>query len=157
MKKTRTWHDNWNDVIRNVLFPDVELKTLMRIPAGSVNNIREFIGKYFIEDAMPDEPIVNEDVRVIYYEEEGYKFGTPHVTKKILSFDIYVKESMLYNATNDRLQRRDKLIAQQLKELLLWKEHVCGLRFQYEDEYHLGARTIGYKRYHLVLSYKTTW
>jgi len=129
----------------------------MRIPAGSVNNIREFIGKYFIEDAMPDEPVVNEDVRVIYYEEEGSKLGTPHVTKKILSFDIYVKESMLYNATNDRLQRRDKLIAQRLKELLLWKEHVCGLRFQYEDEYHLGARTIGYKRYHLVLSYKTTW
>ena len=129
----------------------------MRIPAGSVNNIREFIGKYFIEDAMPDEPVVNEDVRVIYYEEEGSKLGTPHVTKKILSFDIYVKESMLYNATNDRLQRRDKLIAQRLKELLLWKEHVCGLRFQYEDEYHLGARTIGYRRYHLVLSYKTTW
>ena len=129
----------------------------MRIPAGSVNNIREFIGKYFIEDAMPDEPVVNEDVRVIYYEEEGSKLGTPHVTKKILSFDIYVKESMLYNATNNRLQRRDKLIAQRLKELLLWKEHVCDLRFQYEDEYHLGARTIGYRRYHLVLSYKTTW
>jgi len=67
------------------------------------------------------------------------------------------KESMLYNATNNRLQRRDKLIAQRLKELLLWKEHVCDLRFQYEDEYHLGARTIGYRRYHLVLSYKTTW
>ena len=97
---------------------------------------------------MPDEPVVNEDVRVVYYEEEGSKFGTPHVTKKLLSFDIYVKESCLYNATNDRLQRRDKLIAQRLKELLLWKEHVCGLRFQYEDEYHLGARTIGYKRYH---------
>lgn len=129
----------------------------MLIPEGKRNNIREFIGKYFIEDAMPDEPIVNEDVRVIYYDEEGSKLGTPHVTKKILSFDIYVKESMLYNATKNRLQRRDKLIAQRLKELLLWKEHVCSLRFQYEDEYHLGARTIGYRRYHLVLSYKTTW
>ena len=129
----------------------------MLIPAGSVNNIREFISRYFIEDAMPDAPVVNEDVRVIYYEEEGSKLGTPHVTKKTLAFDIYVKESQLYSATNDRLQRRDKLIAQRLKELLLWKEHVCGLRFQYEDEYHLGARTIGYRRYHLVLSYKTTW
>ena len=127
------------------------------IPAKSRNNIREFIARYFIEDAMPDEPVVDEDVRIIYYDEEGSKLGTPHVTKKILAFDIYVKESNLYNATNDRLQRRDKLIAQRLKELLLWKEHVCGLRFQYEDEYYLGARTIGYKRYHLVLSYKTTW
>ena len=127
------------------------------IPAKSRNNIREFIARYFIEDAMPDEPAVDADVRIIYYAEEGSTLGTPHVTKKILAFDIYVKESNLYNATNDRLQRRDKLIAQRLKELLLWKEHVCGLRFQYEDEYHLGARTIGYKRYHLVLSYKTTW
>lgn len=129
----------------------------MLIPIKSQGNIREFIAKYFIEDAMPDEPVVNEDVRIIYYDEEGVKFGTPHVTKKYLSFDIYVKETVLYNATNDRLQRRDKLIAQRLKELLLWKEHVCGLRFQYEDEYHLGAKTIGYKRYHMVLSYMTTW
>ena len=129
----------------------------MMIPAKSRNNIREFIARYFIEDAMPDEPVVDEDVRIIYYDEEGSKLGTPHVTKKILAFDIYVKESNLYNATNDRLQRRDKLIVQRLKELLFWKEHVCGLRFQYEDEYHLGAKTIGYKRYHLVLSYKTTW
>ena len=127
------------------------------IPAKSRNNIREFIARYFIEDAMPDEPVVDEDVRIIYYDEEGSKLGTPHVTRKILAFDIYVKETNLYNATNDRLQRRDKLIVQRLKELLFWKEHVCGLRFQYEDEYHLGARAIGYKRYHLVLSYKTTW
>ena len=85
------------------------------IPAKSRNNIREFIARYFIEDAMPDEPVVDEDVRIIYYDEEGSKLGTPHVTKKILAFDIYVKESNLYNATNDRLQRRDKLIAQLLE------------------------------------------
>jgi len=24
MKKLRTWHDNWNNVIRDVLFPDDE-------------------------------------------------------------------------------------------------------------------------------------
>lgn len=122
----------------------------MMIPAKNRNNIREFIAKYFIEDAMPDELIVDEGVRVICYEEEGTKFGTPHVIRKNLAFDIYVKEANLYNATNDRLQRRDKLIAQRLKALLLWKEHVCGLRFQYEDEYHLGAKTVGYRRYHLV-------
>lgn len=129
----------------------------MLIPAKSQNNIREFVAKYFIEDVMPDEPVVNEEVRIVYCEEEGAKFGTPHVTKKYLAFDIYVKENSLYNATSDRLQRRDKLIVQRLKELLIWKEHVCGLRLQYEDEYHLGAKTIGYRRYRLVLSYLTTW
>lgn len=55
MKKLRTWHDNWNNVIRDVLFPDEELKVLMCIPEDLQSNIREFIGRYFIEDAMPDE------------------------------------------------------------------------------------------------------
>ena len=35
------------------------------IPAKSRNNIREFIARYFIEDVMPDEPVVDEDVRII--------------------------------------------------------------------------------------------
>ena len=76
--------------------------------------------------------------------------------RKFLAFDIYVKEDSLYDVGTDRLMRRDKKITQRLKELLTGKEHVCGLRFQYEDEYHLGAKTIGYRRYHLVLSYVTT-
>lgn len=25
-EKTKTWQDNWNDIIRYVLFPDVKLK-----------------------------------------------------------------------------------------------------------------------------------
>ena len=106
---------------------------------------------------MPDELIINEAVRVIYYETEGSKLGTPHVMRKKLAFDIYVKEDALYNVSTDRLQRRDKQICQRLKELLLGQKGVCGLRFQYEDEYHLGAKTIGYRRYHVVFSYVTTW
>ncbi len=106
---------------------------------------------------MPDELIIDEDVRIVYYETEGAKHGNPHVTKKYLAFDIYIKEESLYNADNDRLKRRDKLICQRLKELLTGSIHVCGLRIQYEDEYHLGSKTIGYRRYHLVLSYMTTW
>lgn len=129
----------------------------MLIPADRQGNIREFIRRYFVEDAMPDELIVDEDVRIIYYDTEGTKHGNPHVTKKYLAFDIYTKDDVLYNATSDRLQRRDKLICQRLKELLTSNTHVCGLRIQYEDEYHLGAKTIGYRRYHLVLSYMTTW
>ena len=65
---------------------------------------------------MPDAPVVDETVRVIYYETEGVKLGSPHVTKKYLAFDIYVKSNALYNADADRLKRRDKLIAQRLKE-----------------------------------------
>ena len=88
----------------------------MCVPEQHRNSIRDFIDRYFIEDAMPDEPVVDETVRVIYYETEGVKLGSPHVTKKYLAFDIYVKSNALYNADADRLKRRDKLIAQRLKE-----------------------------------------
>ena len=88
----------------------------MCVPEQHWGSIRDFIDRYFIEDAMPDEPVVDETVRVIYYETEGVKLGSPHVTKKYLAFDIYVKSNALYNADADRLKRRDKLIAQRLKE-----------------------------------------
>ena len=88
----------------------------MCVPEQHRDSIRDFIDRYFIEDAMPDAPVVDETVRVIYYETEGVKLGSPHVTKKYLAFDIYVKSNALYNADADRLKRRDKLIAQRLKE-----------------------------------------
>ena len=127
----------------------------MLIPKGT--GIRDFIERYFVEDAMPDVPVVNESVRVVYYETEGCKLGSPHVIRKMLAFDVYVKESALYNASSDRLKRRDKLIAQRIKELLTGQTHICHLRFQYEDDYHLGTKTIGYRRYHALFSYVTTW
>lgn len=127
----------------------------MLIPAGT--GIREFIDRYFVEDVMPDEPVVNESVRVVYYETEGNKLGSPHVIRKMLAFDVYVKEPALYNASGDRLKRRDKLIVQRIRELLTGQTHVSHLRFQYEDDYHLGTKTIGYRRYHAVFSYVITW
>lgn len=88
----------------------------MCIPERHQGSIRDFLDRYFIEDAMPDEPVVDEGVRLIYYETEGTKLGSPHVTKKYLAFDVYVKSDVLYNAGVDRLKRRDKLIVQRLKE-----------------------------------------
>ncbi len=152
-----TWHDRWNDVLRDVIFPDPALKDLMLIPVKDRENIKAFIDRYFIEDALPDELVKDEDVRVIYYETEGAKLGDPHITKKKLEFDIYVRNDVLHTATNDRLQRRDKLIFQRLKELLTGSTYVCCLRFTYEDDYHLGAKTVGYRRYHAVFSYKQTY
>ena len=156
MTKQRTWHDNWNDVIRDVLFPDARLKELMLIPPKSRENIKDFIEKYFVEDVMPDELITDEDVRVLYYETEGVKLDGRHILKKHLEFDIFVRNAVLYTAANDRLQRRDKLIFQRLKELLTSRPHVCHLRVQYEDDYHLGTKTVGFRRYHAVFSYTQT-
>ena len=140
-----------------MIFPDAELKALLLIPEAEHSDIRAFVGRYFIEDAMPDELVTDEKVRVIYYETEGSKLNNdPHITKKYLEFDIYVKEESLYNVGSDRLCRRDKKISQRLKELLTGSRYVCGLRFTWEDDYHLGAKTIGYRRFHTVFSYKQT-
>ena len=143
-------------MIRDVLFPDAVLKDLMLIPARSQGNIKEFIERYFVEDVMPDELITDEDVRVLYYETEGARLNTPRMKTKYLEFDIFVRNAVLYNATSDRLQRRDKLIFRRIRELLTGAAHVCNLRFQYEDDFHLGAKTVGYRRYHAVFSYMQT-
>lgn len=154
--KDITWHDRWNSVVRDVLFPDDTLKDLMLIPAAKRGNIKAFIEQYFVEDVLPDELITDEDVRVLYYETEGAKHGHPNVIKKYLEMDIYVRNAALYTATHDRLQRRDKLIFQRIKHLLTSQPYVCCLKFAYEDDYPLGAKTVGYRRYHAVFSYKQT-
>ena len=56
----------------------------MCIPENKQENIREFIDRYFIEDAMPDELVLNEDVRVICYETEGTQLGSPHVATSLM-------------------------------------------------------------------------
>lgn len=67
-----------------------------------------------------------------------------------------MKDDVLHTATDDRLQNRYDLIAERLKYLLLREKSICGLSFSYEDDYNLWTKTIGYKRYHIVFSYKTT-
>ena len=47
----------------------------------------------------------------------GTDTGNAHVKRKYKEFDIYVKNDVLHNATDDRLQYRYNLIAQRLKEL----------------------------------------
>lgn len=152
VEKTKTWDDNWNDVIRKVIFKDEKLKTLMLIPGGTA--IVPFITKYFIEDAAPDAILTTEKVRVNYYDAEGYETGNKNVVRKYKHFDIYVKEDCLYDATNDRLKSRTALIGERIKYLLLNKFHICGLHFDYKDEYDMWTKTVGYKRYHIVFSYR---
>lgn len=129
----------------------------MLIPEPDRNDIRKFIDKYFVEDVLPDAPVTDEKVRIVYYDTEGVKLGgDSHITRKYLEFDIYVRTTELYTADRDRLRRRDKMIGQRLKELLTEKQHVCGMRYVYEDDYPLGCKIVGYRRWHTVFSYKKT-
>lgn len=87
----------------------------MLIPAKDQNNIRTFLDKYFVVDEMGAELLANEQVRVLHYTAEGKAFGD-HVRLKFLHFDIYVKRDAVYNVDDDRLRRRDQLIAKRLRE-----------------------------------------
>lgn len=119
--------------------------------------ITQFIDKYFIQDENVGEILTDEAVRISYYDSaSGKDTGNQNVFLKYKEFDIYVKEDVLHNATDDRLQYRYHLIANRQKYLLLQNTYVCGLRFRCVDEHNLWTKTIGYKRYHIVFSYKTT-
>ena len=156
MRKIKTWNDNLNDVIRDVFFADEELIDLMLIPNEYKDDIATFIQKYFVKDVTSDEIITNEDVRICYFQSEGRSIGM-NVLKKYWNFDIYVKDSKLHTATLDLLQSRDELIAEKIKELLTDKRYVCQMRFHFEDNYDLYTKLIGYHRYRIIFSYKTSF
>lgn len=155
VEKTRTWDDNWNDVIRYVIFKDEKLKSLMLVPTGT--SITKFIDKYFIQNQNADELMTDEQVRVVYYDSPGRDTGNKNVFIQYKEFDIYVKEDVEHTASVDYLKQRQKLIAERIKYQLLKDDHVCHLRFWCDDPgYDLYTKMVGYKRYHIVFRYKTT-
>lgn len=154
VEKTRTWQDNWNNVIRNVFFQDDKLKELMLIPTGT--DIMTFQKKYFIRDGSTDELLTNEKVRVVHYDEEGSYTFNKGVRVKYKCFDIFVNEDVEHTADTDRIKSRQILIAERIKYLLLRQWNCENLHFQYEDEYDQWTKTVGYKLYKLTFFYKTT-
>lgn len=154
VEKTRTWQDNWNNVVRNVLFQDDKLKELMLVPEGT--DIITFQKKYFIRDGSTDELLTNEKVRVVTYDEEGSFTFNKAVRVKYKNFDIFCSEDVEHTADIDRLKSRQVLVAERIKYLLLRQPVVEHLRFQYEDEYDMWTKTVGYKMYKVTFFYKTT-
>ena len=154
VEKTRTWQDNMNNVTRNVLFPDEKLKELMLVPAGT--DILKFCDKYFIRDGSTDELLTNEKVRIVHRDVEGMDLYNPNVKGKYHQFDIFVSEDVEHTADRDRLRSRQVMIAERIKYLLLRRKVCEQITFQYEDEYDLWTKTVGYKLYRLTFFYKTT-
>ena len=155
VEKTRTWNDNWNNVIRNVIYPDEKLRELMLIPEGT--DILKFTDKYFIRDGSTDELLTNEKVRIVCHDEKMSRgLGSRKVTGHFKSFDIFVNEDVEHTATEDRLQSRQILIAERLKYLLLRQYNCQNLHFDFEDEYDQWTKTVGYKLYRLTFFYITT-
>ena len=150
-----SWMNDWNDIIRYVIFPDEELKSLMLVPEGT--SIINFIDKYFIRAGYTNEILEKEDVRIVYGDSETNPTDVPNVKRNTLSFDIYVRQTKLHNATNDRLQYRTHLIANRLNTLLTKGgtsgKYLGGYRFWPSKEVDLGTRTVGYVRYNISFEY----
>lgn len=147
------WEDDWNKIIRHVIFADDELKALMKVPAGT--SILTFIDKYFVRAGYTNEILENEAVRIVYADSQGYETSTPNVMRKMMTFDIYCKKEDLHNVGTDRLLMRTRAIAARLNKLLTSERYTkeTGYRFWIAGDWDLGTKTIGYARYCLALYY----
>ena len=123
----------------------------MMIPDGT--NIVTWIRKYFVSEALCTELVTDEDVRVLWYEDQSSHTNNPFVNNRKLAFDIYVKAEHNSDATNDLLTSRGKLIAQKLQEILTFPKTVGHVAFRYVDDYDMGTKMVGYVRHHLMVSY----
>lgn len=151
----RSWIDDWNDIIRNVIFKDEELKSLMKLPANT--NIITFIDKYFIRAGYTTEVLTNESVRIVYGTIARGDAMNPYVTRNEMSFDIYVKLEDLHNVERDRLVFRNHLIAKRLIDLLTKQRYLGAYRFTVEGEGDMGTSTIGYTRYNVTFGFMKTY
>ena len=151
------WEDDWNNIIRNVIYPDEELKKLMNVPEGTA--IIPFIDNYFVRANYTSALLTNESVRIVYSDNQGYDTDVPNVMRKMMTFDIYVKKEDLHNIGNDRLVLRPRRVASRLYDLLTSSRYIenTGYRFWIAGEWDLGTKTIGYARYVLALYYMKTY
>lgn len=144
------WIDDWNDVIRDVLFADEVLKALMKVPDGT--KIIEFIDRYFIRAGYTNKILSDESVRIVYGT-IAVPTNIDGVTKNQMSFDIYVKNEDLHNVGKDRLVMRTQLIARRLIDLLTKERYNGVYRFYDPYEGDMGTSAIGYARYNITFSY----
>lgn len=153
MNRVISWHDQWNSIIRKKIFPDHDLKVLMKLPPKT--GILQFIDRYFVRAGYINKILTDEVCRIIYSDNQPTDIGHPKVTRNTMFFDIYVKTEELHNVGDDRLQFRTHLIAQRLTELLTDERycHDTGYRFWIAGDWDLGTRTIGYARYCIAFNY----
>ena len=145
------WIANWNKTIREVLFADDELRELMLLPKDV--NVLTFVKNYFIRAGYTNLTVRDEKVRIIYGDIGSYDVGAPNIRMQKMSFDIYVKEEYLHNASADRLLMRTQLIANRIVELLTKERYINGYRFWLAGDMDMGTTVAGYARYNVSLNY----
>lgn len=148
------WINDWNDIIRHVIFSDKELMNLMKIPEKT--SIIDFIDRYFIRAGFTNKILSNEHVRIIYGSTSSAT-NIDGVTSNVMNFDIYVKLENLHNVGVDRLVMRTQLIAQRLIYLLTHVRYHGVYRFYDPVEGDMGTSAVGYARYRVSLGYTRTY
>lgn len=147
------WVNAWNKIIRKLIWPDEELKTLMKLPAKT--NIIQFVDRYFIRASFTNNLLTDEVCRIVYSDSPGYETDVPNVKRNLMIFDIYVKESEQRNIGNDRLVTRADLIVARLGKLLTSKRYLeeTGYRFWIAGDWDGGTRVTGYVRKSIAFHY----
>lgn len=147
------WYNAWNTIIRKVIWPDQELKRLMKIPPKT--GILQFIDRYFIRAGYSNTLLTDEVCRIVYSDGQGSDTDVPNVRKNMMTFDIYVKQDELHNIGDDRLVMRTHLIGDRLFKLLTNERYLAdtGYRFWIAGDWDLGTRTTGYSRYTIAFYY----
>ena len=147
------WIDAWNTIIRKVIWPDHELKVLMKLPPKT--GILQFIDRYFIRAGYTNTLLTDEVCRIVYSDIQGSATQVPNVTRNMMTFDIYVKQSELHNFGDDRLRMRTHMIAERLLKLLTKERYLeeTGYRFWIAGDWDMGTRVTGYARYTIAFYY----
>lgn len=147
------WINAWNTIIRKVIWPDHELKTLMKLPPRT--GIIQFVERYFIRAGFTNKLLTDEVCRIVYSDLEGYETNVPNVRKNIMVFDIYVKQDEMRNIGDDRLVTRIDLITERLFKLLTSNRYLAetGYRFWIAGDWDGGTRVTGYHRKTIAFNY----
>jgi hypothetical protein len=147
------WINDWNTIIRQVIWRDHELKQLMKLPPKT--GILQFCDRYFIRAGFTNKLLSDEVCRIIYSDTQGSDTEVPNVRKNMIAFDIYVKQEELHNVGDDRLITRTDLIAERLYRLLTSERYLAntGYRFWIAGDWDLGTRTVGYARKTIAFYY----
>ena len=149
----KIWIEEWNSIIRNIIFKDQELLQLMEVPCGT--KILDFIDRYFVKAGYTTRLLSDEKVRIVYSDTKEKDTDNPNVKRQLMTFDIYVKLEELHNYGIDRLMYRTELIADRLSRLLTSTEfcNQTGFRFRPAGSWDVGTKTIGYARYTVAFYY----
>ena len=151
----KVWIQDWNNIVRNVIFADEELRSLMKLPEDIT--LSEFDRKYFINAGNAAEVLTNESVRIVYGMSHNGNTSNPHVRISELSFDIYVRSKDQRVLGEDILTRRSVLITSRLVDLLTSKRYLGVYLFWVSGETDLATSAVGYVRRHIDFSYEKVY